>query len=460
MLVIFIVRLEMKKWFALLLAMFFMFSLAQGDPKALQFREDFLANKLSWEQVLERAAAEGKVTWYHWGGSEELNIWIDTVVKPDLAKLGITLETSRLTNTRDAVDLVLADDAAGRGPGQGTVDAIWINGENFFTLSSQELNFGAFAAKLPNSKYFHFDPANPASGPNLSDFGYSTNTEEVPWSGDQFLCFIDTARLPSESAPKDFAELETFLKANPGRFTYIRPPHFNGNTFVQSVLYALNADAAGATPFQQNADELGSEEFARLAKPAYDYLKRLEPFLLGGGGSEGVRGSPIYPEDDAALETLFSNGEIDMGCKFGLYNTATSIESGKFPETTENIIFPKEGMIKNKNFIGIPVNAPNPAAALVLANYLASPESQISKLATIGYPLGVDADLLSSENQKTAANVAPSLAGVTLEELSKATVPDTNSTLVNVIETVWVEYIERQSTKSFEEIVGAAFENE
>jgi putative spermidine/putrescine transport system substrate-binding protein len=429
-----------------------------GDPEAAKFREDFLASNLTWEQVLERASQEGMVNWYHWGGSEELNTWIDTVVKPDLAKLGITLETSRLTNTRDAVDLVLAEAVAGRGVGQGAVDAIWINGENFFTLSSQGLNFGSFADKLPNSKYFQFDSSNPASGPNLFDFGYPTNAEEVPWSGDQYICFIDSARLSREAAPKDFAELETWLSANPGRFTYIRPPHFNGNTFVQTVLYSLNADGAGSAPFQKHASELGAEEFARLTQPAYEYLKRIEPFLLGGGGSQEKRGSPIYPEDDAALEDLFTNGEIDMGCKFGLFNTAISIETGKFSETAENIIFPKEGMIKNKNFIGIPLNTPHPAAALVLADYLSSPANQISKLETIGYPLGIDPDLLSPEDQQAALDVAPSLAGLTFDDLAKATVPDTNASLVDVIETVWVEYIERQSSKSFEEIVTTAFE--
>ncbi len=428
------------------------------NVEAVAFREAFFAGELSWEDVLARAAEEGTVNWFHWGGSDELNNWIDTVVKPDLAELGIRLETSRLANTRDAVDLVIADNAAGRGVGEGSVDAIWINGENFATLSRQNLNFGPFSDKLPNSIYFHFDPMNPASGPNIYDFGFPNNNEEIPWSGDQFVCFIETERLSRADAPTDFAELKAFLEANPGRFTYVRPPQFNGNTFVQTVLYALNADNAGAAPFQLAAADLGAEEFARLAQPAYDYLKALEPFLLGGGGSEGQRGSPIYPEDPASLDALFTNGEIDMGCKFGMYGTANNIENGTFSETTENIIFPSSGMIKNKNFIGVPANTPNPAAAMVLANYLSSPENQISKLATIGYNLGVDGDLLSPEDQEAATNAAPSLAGITLEQLGQVTVPDTNASLINIIETTWIEYIERQSTESFADIVNAAFE--
>jgi putative spermidine/putrescine transport system substrate-binding protein len=428
----------------------------QGDPDAEAFRSAFLAGELSWDAVLERAAAEGEVVWAHWGGSETLNTWIDTVVKPSLAAYGVTLRTSRLTNTRDAVDLVLAEAAAGRGVGQGSIDAIWINGENFFTLSSQRLNFGSFADLVPNSQYFHFDPSNPASGPNLFDFGYPTNREEIPWSGDQYMCAIDTARLPRAEAPGDFAELEAWLRANPGRFTYVRPPHYNGNTFVQTVLYAHNPDGDGYVPFQNSAEELGVDEFIRITEPGYAFLQRIEPFLLGGGGREGVRGSPIYPEDQNGLEALFVNGEIDMACQFGMYNTAVSIETGRFPETAENVIFPAQGMIKNKNFIGVPINAPNPAAAMVLANVLASPENQISKLGTIGYVLGIDADLLTPEQQADIDAVAPSLAGITYDELGAVTVPDTNASLVNIIQDTWTGFIERRSG-SFEDSVRAAF---
>lgn len=428
----------------------------EGDADAAAFREAFLAGELSWDDVLARAAEEGMVNWFHWGGSDVLNVWIDQVVVPAMAEFGVALQTSRIPNTRDAVDLVLADAAAGRGIGQGSVDAIWINGENFLTLSRQGLNFGSVTDKLPNARYFFLDPDDPRSGANLSDFGFPNNMEEVPWSGGQYACYVDTARLSRADAPTDFAELEAWLRENPGRFTHIRPPHFNGNTFVQMVHYELNPEGSFA-PFQASADSYDPEEFARLLAPGFEYLRRIEPFLLGGGGEDGRRGSPIYPENDAAQEALFANGEIDMACEFGVYTVAVGIENGTFPETVENIIFPASGQIKNKNFIGIPLNAPNPAAALVLANYLAEPANQISKLSAIGYDLGVDVPLLSAEDQAAVIEAAPNLHGVTFEELGNAAVPDTNSTLVDIIETVWIEYVERQSSDSLTAIVLAAF---
>lgn len=428
-----------------------------GDPDAEAFRTAFLAGDLDWDDVLARAAEEGSVVWAHWGGSENLNTWIDQVVAPAMAEFGVTLETSRLTNTRDAVDLILAEVAADKGVGEGSIDAIWINGENFFTLSSQGLNFGSFADLVPNANNFVFDASNPASGPNLFDFGYPTNKEEIPWSGDQYVCAIDTARLPRSEAPSNFAELETWLRANPGRFTYVRPPQFNGNTFVQTVLYAHNPDGTGYEPFQLSADALGAEEFVRLATPGYEYLQRIEPFLLGGGGADGQRGSPIYPEDQNGLAALFVNGEIDMMCRFGMYNTAIQVENGAFPETAENIIFPTDGMLKNKNFIGVPLNAPNPAAAMVLANVLASVDNQISKLGVIGYPLGIDAALLSADVQAEIDAVAPSLMGITYDELGAVTVPDTNASLVDIIEGTWIQFIERR-TGSIADAVNAAYE--
>jgi len=430
-----------------------------GTPEAEAFREAFLAGELSWEDVLERAADEGEVVWAHWGGSEQLNTWIDTVVAPAMADYGVTLNTSRLTNTRDAVDLVLAETSAGQGVGEGSIDAIWINGENFFTLSSQGLNFGSFADLVPNAQFIHFDPSNPASGPNLFDFGYPTNKEEIPWSGDQYMCAIDTARLPRAEAPSTFQELEAFLRDNPGRFTYVRPPQYNGNTFVQTVLYALNPQGTSYEPFQMNASDMSPDEFLELTRPGYEYLQRIEPFLLGGGGSDGDRGSPIYPEDQNGLEALFTNGEIDMACQFGMYNTAIKVETGAFPETVENVVFPETGMIKNKNFIGVPINAPNPAAAMVLANELASPENQLSKLGAIGYVLGIDADLLDADQQAQINEVAPSLMGVTYDELGAATVPDTNASLVNIIEGTWIEFIERR-TGSLEEVVNQVYANQ
>ena len=430
-------------------------TLPKGDPKAAEFRDNFLAGKLSWEEVLDRAKTEGKVNWFIWGGNELLNNWTETFVAPEMQKLGVKLTVSRIANTRDAVDLVVADNAAGRGIGQGTVDAIWVNGANFQTLGQQNALLGSFATKLPSAKYFDLDPNSVKSRLNLYDFGYSTEGREMPWSAEQYICYIDTARLPRKDAPIAFKDLESYVRAHPGRFSYVNPPNFNGNTFVETVLYATNPD--GYKPFQRGLQEYTSAEFTRVVTPGFEFLRRIEPFLVGGGGKDGARGSPVYPENPVASYRMLANGEIDMGCGFGLYSVPLRVKDGTFPPTAETLPWPKEGMIANKNYIAIPNNSPDPAAALVLANLLASPEGQITKLATVGYPLGLEFGRLSQADQARVTQVAPKLVGTTLDELAERTVPDFNASLVNIIETAWIDYIERQSTKPLGELIDAAF---
>ncbi len=426
------------------------FAQTPHDPEA--FRQAFLGGEVPWHEVVTRAEAEGEVVWSYWGGSEELNFWVDTAVQPELAELGVELRSLRGPETRDAVDQVIGDAAAGNELGAGTIDLIWINGENFFTLDQQALLFGPFTGKLPNAPYFYLDNNDPRARINLNDNGYPTRLQEVPWAKFQYTCMVDTARLPRDEAPRTYAELTTFLEAHPGRFAYVRPPNYIGDTFVQSVLYAFNPNGTGADPFLRAADTFTPEAFARLIQPGFAYLKRLEPLLLGG-----AQGNPIYPETQAANETFLVNGEVDMLCQMGAFTAAVGVDTGTYPETVENIVFPESGMLANKSYLAIPVSAPHPAAALVLANLLSSPESHIDKLAALGYFPGVDIALLDNAQQTAVQDAAPDLRGVTFDELAQFEVPDTNATLVEVIEAVWLEYIAQNSERSFEEIVASAF---
>ena len=84
----------------------------------------------SWEEVL--AAAEGQtVGVWMWGGDERGNAYVDDVLAPAAAELGVTLRRVPVTDTKDALRRVLAERAAGEE--DGTVDLVWVNGDNFAT---------------------------------------------------------------------------------------------------------------------------------------------------------------------------------------------------------------------------------------------------------------------------------------------------------------------------------------
>ncbi len=116
-------------------------------------------------------------------------------------------------------------------------------------------------------------------------------------------------------------------------------------------------------------------------------------------------------------------------------------------------------MIKNKNYLAIPANAPNPGAALVLADWMTSVEAQASKLHQTGMPAGIDGWTLEEAEAQSIVEASPGLVGVTQAELDANAAPDTNATLVDVIEATWLEYIERDSTDPIEAIVARAYDN-
>ena len=92
----------------------------------------------TWDDVL--SAADGTtVNWFMWGGSETINGWVDKhfgeVVKE---RYNITLNRVPIGDTVDAVNLVLTEAQAGVTEG-GSVDMIWINGDNFKTLKEAEM---------------------------------------------------------------------------------------------------------------------------------------------------------------------------------------------------------------------------------------------------------------------------------------------------------------------------------
>lgn len=425
-----------------------------ADPDDAAFRDAFLSGGADWSAVEARAAEEGQVNLYYWGGDDLLNVWMDRVVTPAMSEMGVTLNPVRITATKDAIDLVLAEKNSGKGIGEGSVDLIWVNGENFATLKRQDALFGSFAQSLPNASNLEWNEDDPRALLNVRDFGVPNDSAEVPWSGEQYVCAVNSARVAAEDVPSTFAELKSYLEANPGKFTYVKPPHYIGNTFVQEAVYAHNPDGNGATPFQQSIDEISSDELARLIEPGIEYLKSIEPYLLDASG-----GAPRYPEDISALDGLFLNGEVDFSCKFGLYAVATGLATGSYPEAAEQFVFPEGNMIKNKNYLVIPGNAPNSAAALVLANWMTSVDSQESKLAGVGMPSGIDSWKLSAEDAARIAAASPGLVGVEQADLDANAAPDTNATLVDVIEATWLEAIERDSTAPIAEIVATAYEN-
>ena len=349
----------------------------------------------SWDAVV--AAADGAtVNWYMWGGSDSINGFVDTVYGGPLAdEYNITLNRVP-ANTIDIVNQVLSEAEAGVTGDDGTVDLIWINGENFFTLKQADLLYGPWAEKIPNSVYVNWD--NPAL--NL-DFGRPVEGLESPWSGAQFHFIYDSARMSADDLPRSYAELNDWIGMNPGRFTYIAPGPgaFQGTRFVKQALFEISGGQS------QWVGDFNQELYDEHAPALWDMLNGWEENLWRGGET--------YPANIGELHELFANGEIDFTLTQRITGAAVDIDSGLIPPTSRAFSF-DDNMIGDFNYVAIPYNAPNKAAALVLANLILRPDRQALQVVPengFGLAYGIDVSRVTDEADVAALAAASESLG-------------------------------------------------
>lgn len=369
----------------------------------------------SWDEVV--AAAKGTtVNWAMWGGSDHINTYADQWVAGQLKnKYGVMLNRVPLGDTVEAVNKVVGEVQAGQTKG-GSIDLIWINGENFRTMKQGKLLLGPFRDKLPSNQYY--DANNAAVN---SDFGLPIEGYSAPYTGSYYVMAADSAKV--QQTPKSLSELLAWAKANPGRFAYVAPPQFDGDRFLLTTLYGVTGGYKQYTGAEFN-ETLWNEKSPQV----FEYLKELEPHLWRRGET--------YPPTQNRLQELFANGEIWMMPVF-VSTIAEGLASGKFPKTTQAFTMP-EISLNDPSFTAIPINAANPAGAMVLANILSSPEAQLQKFKpdVWGDPPLLEIQKVPPELQTEFAKVERGY-GIPLKELVANTVPVVNAEYTTRLEKTW-----------------------
>lgn len=345
----------------------------------------------SWEDVVEQA--EGStVNWYMWGGSDNINGFVDEFYGEVLEEeYGITLNRVPLADTVDAVNQVLSEAEAGVEGDDGTIDLIWINGENFFTLRQADLLYGPFAESLPNNVFVNNEAV-------AFDFGRPTDGYESVWSGAQFHFIYDTARMSEDDLPRSYAELTEWIENNPGRFTYIAPGPgaFQGTRFVKQIFFELSGGR------EQWDGPFNQELYDEWAPQVWDLLNSWEENLWRGGET--------YPADVNELLSLFANAEVDFAITQAPSGAGAAIASGTIPETSRAFAFDNY-LIGDFNYVAIPFNAPNKAAALVLANLILRPDRQAAQVVPEnGFGLGFGIDVSTVTDEADLAAIEEALA--------------------------------------------------
>ena len=334
-------------------------------------------NPADWDAV--KAEAKGQtVYWNAWGGSTTTNdflAWVGSRVSEDY---GVILEHVKLTNTADAVTRVLAEKQAGEND-DGAIDMIWINGVNFAAMKEADLLFGPYAEQLPN-----WSVVDVAEKTVQSDFTVPTDGFESPWAMAQVVFVHDTADMPERVG--SMQALLEWAQANPGRFSYPQPPDFLGPTFLKQVLVDILPDASVL------AAPATDENYAEVSAPLWAYLDALTPNLWREGKA--------YPATGTAMFPLIADDELDLSISFSPGAASTAIANFELPDTVRTFVLDK-GTIGNASFVTVPYNSGSKAGAMIVANFLMSPEAQARAQdpAILGYGTVLDMAAITADER-------------------------------------------------------------
>ena len=394
-----------KKLIALMLVFAMIFALSACGSKdsgeaASEATTDLAS--MSWDEIVEQAKGTD-VAFYGWGGDENRNNWLNGTVADYLKKnYDINFEYVGM-DINDILAKLTSEKEAGEE--SGTIDMIWINGENFYTAKENGLLYGPFTDQLPNTEKY-IDQDDPET---MNDFCKPIDGYESPYAKAQMVMFNDSAVTPE--TPKNADELLEYAKANAGKVTYPALPDFTGSAFVRNIIY----EKCGWEQFQtMEADKATVKE---AIEPALEYLRELNPYLWKEGQT--------FPADSTALDKMFQDGEVVMNMSYGPFSVASGIADGTLPETCQTFVF-DNGTIGNTNYMAIAFD---------------SADIQLTQYAELRDLPVVDQDKLSDEEKAAFDAVDLGQGVLTQADLLSHRLPEMPADLVPVIEEIWAEEV-------------------
>ncbi|HBZ9965807.1 TPA: ABC transporter substrate-binding protein, partial [Klebsiella pneumoniae] len=142
----------------------------------------------SWRQI--QTEARGQTVWFNaWGGDPAVNRYLAWVSEEVKRYYAIDLRIVPVADAADAVKRIQTEAQAGRRQG-GSVDLLWINGENFRTLKQADLLLTGWAESLPNWRYVDLQK------PVREDFSVATEGAESPWGSAQLTFIARSGQTP------------------------------------------------------------------------------------------------------------------------------------------------------------------------------------------------------------------------------------------------------------------------
>ncbi|MCP4321570.1 MAG: ABC transporter substrate-binding protein [Alteromonadales bacterium] len=313
-----------------------------------------LASQLDWQTVTNKAKGQ-TVYFFAWGGSSEVNNYLRWADKSLQAQYGVTLKHVKVSDISESITQLLAEKTAKKEQ-NGSIDMLWVNGENFKSMKQHQLLGEAFAKQLPNWSYV--DKTLPVN----SDFAEPTLGLEAPWGVGQLVFIYDKNTITAP--PTSFADLLTYAQQHPQKISYPKPPAFHGTSFLKAALLELSHNN------QLLYHTVTKNTFQRISAPLWDYLDKLHAVAWKKGQQ--------FPANGSETLQLLDDNQLDIAISFNPNEVISAQANGTLEKSTATYAM-QAGALSNIHFLAIPWNANAREGALVAINFLLSPEAQSRK---------------------------------------------------------------------------------
>jgi putative thiamine transport system substrate-binding protein len=379
------------------------------------------AQSSDWGKIMQKA--RGQTVYFNgWGGSDPINDYIRWAGDQAKKRYQVEVKHVKVSDIGAVVSRILAEKSGGREHG-GSVDLMWITGENFNTMKHNNLLQPPYSQQLPHLSLV--DTENKKS--TLYDFTVPVDNMEVPWGMAQLVFLYDQEHIKTH--PRNMEELLSFAKSHPGRVSYPLPPNFHGTTFLKQALIELTPDR------KQLSRPVSESDFDLVTAPLWEYLDKLHPHMWRKGTS--------FPANGSEMKRLLNDGELFIAISFNPAEASNGIATGELPESIRTYVH-DSGTIGNSHFVAIPFNASAKEGSLVFANFLLSPEAQARKSdpAIWGDPTVLAMDKLSPEEKNMFQSIPQGVATLSPEALGTVLL-EPHASWVEALEKGWLKRYSR-----------------
>ncbi len=394
-------------------------ALAASAGSAALSSNAFGLDATDWDAVVE-AARGSKVAWYGWGGSAPRNELITGTLAPRLKeKYDIDLELVGM-DINDILTQLSGEFQAGLTEDGGSIDFIWINGENFASAKKNGYLWGPFAQDLPNVQ----DYVDTEAADIAYDFGTAVEGYEAPYGKAQMVFWVDGAQVSETETPIDPETFLQFCQDHAGMVTYPEPGDFTGTAFISCLIGGV----VGKEEFEKLATmtDPTEENVRAIVEPGMEYLRSLNPYLWKQGQT--------FPADSTTMHQMYADGELVLDGGYG--EPQTDVDNGLLPSTTRSFVL-DTGTVGNTNYMAIAANAPHKEAAMVAINEVLSPDYQLIRYEKLGNITVLDLDRLSDEDRAAFDAVELGSAQLPLDTKLSHAMAEACGPVIPVLEQIW-----------------------